>query len=390
MTSITGDQILPIAVAVSVLNGGGDATTVGAVLAPKYAALLLFSLFGGWWADRLPRRRVMLSSQGFMCAVIAMGLSGTTDPWVLGTMVFLAGAAESFFRPAYHACLASVLPPEQRPVAAGLNAVSWRIGAIAGPALGAVMVSTWSPRLGFLVALVAFAANLPLLYRLSEPAVPPAARSAVLRGLSAGFLELWHRRWLGVVIMVTSLQLMLTVAPTQVILPLVCRERFGNDGVYGTALALLSVGGLIGGLLGMWWRPRRGGLVAMLGLMPYALTPLALLWPISLWFVYGCYILAGVGIEIFAVQLIVAIQQEVPGDRVARVFSLETMVVSALMPIGLALTGPVSASLGRPFVLLIAIAASSLPPLLALTVPGMVRFRKPEANSGTAQTVTIS
>lgn len=389
VTSVTGDQILPIAVTVSVLNGGGDATTVGAVLAPKYAALLVFSLFGGVWADRLPRRRVMLGSQGFTCVVVATGLSGVTDPWALGAMVFCAGAAESFFRPAYHACLASVLPPEQRCVAAGLNTVSWRIGAITGPGLGALVVDAWSPRLGFLVAAVAFAANLPLLYRLPEPTVPPAPRAAVPREIAVGLLELWHRRWLGVVILVASLQLMLTVAPTQVILPLVARDRFGQDGVYGTALALLSVGGLLGGLLGMWWRPRRRGLVAMLGLTPHALTPLALLWPLAPWFVYLCYALAGVGIEIFAVQLIVAIQQEVPHDRMARVFSLEAMAASTLMPLGLALTGPVSARLGLPFVLIIAAAASSLPPVLALTVPGMIRFRTPEARRRAAQTVTV-
>ncbi|MFD0883632.1 MFS transporter [Streptosporangium algeriense] len=96
IASVAGDQVFPVAVVVSLLDAGGTATEVGAVLASRWAALVLFGLFGGVWADRLPRRHVMLASQAFLCCVVMVGLAGVTSAWVLGGMVFLAGAAEAF------------------------------------------------------------------------------------------------------------------------------------------------------------------------------------------------------------------------------------------------------------------------------------------------------
>jgi MFS family permease len=59
--SAIGDMVFPVAVAVFVLDSGGDVGDVGLVLATRFAALVLFALFGGVWADRLRRTHVMPS-----------------------------------------------------------------------------------------------------------------------------------------------------------------------------------------------------------------------------------------------------------------------------------------------------------------------------------------
>ena len=53
--STIGDQIFPVAVTIAVLNAHGTATDIGLVLAARWAALVLFAVVGGVWADRLPR-----------------------------------------------------------------------------------------------------------------------------------------------------------------------------------------------------------------------------------------------------------------------------------------------------------------------------------------------
>ncbi|MEV7011523.1 MFS transporter [Streptosporangium sp. NPDC051022] len=374
IASVTGDQTFPVAVVVSLLNTGGDATTVGTVLASRWAALVLFGLFGGVWADRLPRRHVMLASQGFLCCVVAVGLSNVTSAWVLGGMVFLAGAAESFFRPAFQACLSSVLAPEQRPAAAALNVVSWRVGAIAGPGLGALLVSALSVRAAFLIALGAFLVSLCVLLTLHEPVVARTARSSTLREIGEGVREVWRRRWIGTVIVVTALQSMLTIAPVQVVFPILAREDFGGDAFYGTGLALLSVGGLAGGIASMVWKPRRAGLAGVAGLTAYGLVPLALCVPHAAWVLLLCLALAGLGLEVFAVQWVVSLQREVPVDRLARVTSLDWIAASALTPLGLLLTGPAVSVLGAtPFLLLSGLAGVALP-LTALFTSGTTHF----------------
>lgn len=375
IASVAGDQIFPVAVVVSLLDAGGDATVVGGVLAARWAALVSFGLFGGVWADRLPRRHVMLASQGFLCCVVTVGLSGVASAWVLGGMVFLAGAAESFFRPAFQACLGSVLAPAQRPAGAALNAVSWRIGAIAGPGLGAFLVSFASTGTAFLAALVAFALSLGVLLTLHEPTLARAPRTSAWKEIAEGVYEVWLRRWIGAVVVVTALQSMLTIAPVQVLLPLLARESFGGDSFYGTGLALLSVGGLAGGIVSMVWKPRRAGLAGILGLAAYGLVPPALGLSPSPWPVYACLALAGFGLEVFSVQWVVSLQREVPAERLARVTSLDWIASSALTPLGLALTGPVTSALGTSPVLLLATLAGVTLPLTALLAPGMTHFK---------------
>ncbi|MFG1861873.1 MFS transporter [Microbispora bryophytorum] len=373
--SVAADQIFPVTVTIAALNAGGTASTVGAIFTCRWIALIVFALLGGLWADRLPRRAVMVASMGFQCCVAAVGLCGAASPWLLALLVFLVGGAEAFHRPAYQACLSSVLTPEQRPAGAALTAVSWRLGAMIGPGLGAYVVTVWSPRIGFLAVLTAYLLGLVLLLPLREPVVTPGRRASAVREIADGIFEVVRRRWVLGIIVAVAFQQMLTIAPAQVLLPLVSRETFGGDAVYGTALALLSVGGLVGGLVSMRWKPGRPGLAAIAGLAVYGVVPLALVWPVSPGFVYACYITAGLGLEIFAVQWVVNLQREIPPERLARVTSVDWLAASVMTPLGLTLTGPAVAAIGRPALLAIGAVAGFAVPLATVFLRGMTRFR---------------
>ncbi|MCC5574149.1 MFS transporter [Microtetraspora sp. AC03309] len=373
--SVAADQIFPVAVTIAALNAGGTASTVGAIFTGRWIALILFALLGGLWADRLPRRTVMIASLAFQCCVVAIGARGSAPAWLLAFLVFLVGSAEAFHRPAYQACLSSVLTPAQRSAGVALGAVSWRIGAIIGPGFGAYVVTVWSPRVGFLAVLAAYLLALVLLLPLREPAAAPAQRTSAVREIADGLSEVWRRPWVTGVIVAVALQLMFTVAPAQVLLPLISRDTFGGDAVYGTALALLSVGGLVGGVISMRWKPGRPGLTGIIGLALYGAVPLALSWPVSPGFLYACYIVAGLGLEIFAVQWVVNLQREIPSERLARVTSVDWLASSVMMPLGLALTGPVGAVFGRPALLAVSTVAGFAVPLAALFFRGMTRFQ---------------
>ncbi len=380
--SVAADQIFPVTVTIAALDAGGTASTVGVIFTCRWVAIIVFALVGGLWADRLPRRTVMVASLGFQCGVAAVGLSGMASTWFLGLLVFLVGAAEAFHRPAYQACLSSVLTPAQRPAGAALIAVSWRLGAVTGPGIGAYVVTVWSAGVGFLAVLTAYLFGLALLLPLREPVVRASRRASALREIGDGLSEVSRRRWVLGVIVAVALQQMLTIAPAQVLLPLVSRETFGGDAVYGTALAVLSVGGLAGGLIGMTWRPARPGLAAITGLALYGVVPLALAWPVTREFVYACYVAAGLGLEIFAVQWVVNLQREIPPERLARVTSVDWLAASVMTPLGLTLTGPVAAAVGRSTLLLISAVAGFAVPMATIFLRGMSRFRSDVAPLG--------
>lgn len=377
--STIGDQIFPIAVAIKVLDAGGGASALGLVLGARWLALVLFVLLGGVYADRLPRKLVMMGSDAFR-GVTVLGLAltpGHVPLWVLVGLVFLVGGGEAFFRPAYGAILPSVLPHERLGAGNALTSVSMRSAAVIGPAVGAVVVAAVGPRPAFVLDAATFAASFLTLLRLHEPAFTPGPPQSMLGDVREGLVAVWRRRWVAAVLALAAVQLMFVLAPETVLLPIIGRREFHTDAVFGTALAVFAGGGVIGAFVALRWRPRRPGLVGMLGILPMTLLPAALATPFSRWWIFAAYFLAGVGLEPFLVFWQVALQREFPLDLLARVTSVDWLCSFALMPLGFALTGPAVSLVGEAGVLWFGAAVAFVPTLLVLRVPGLVEFRTP-------------
>jgi MFS family permease len=62
LVSLLGDAVTPFALTWAVLDLTGSARDLGFVLAARIAPLVVFLLVGGVFADRLPRRGVMLTA----------------------------------------------------------------------------------------------------------------------------------------------------------------------------------------------------------------------------------------------------------------------------------------------------------------------------------------
>ncbi len=373
VASVTGEQVLTVAVTVSVLNAGGGASAVGLVLATRGLASVFFLLAGGVWADRLPRRRVLVAA--YVVAAITAGvlvLIPTRPPmWSLASVIFVAGAADAFIRPAFNAILRGVLTDDQRVSARALIGICVRVGVIAGPGLGVALLAGGSPRPAFGVTAAVFVLAAILFRRVNEPPWTPVRGRSMLADVVTGFAEARCRPWLGALLLFSPVSLMFVIAPTQVLLPLVSRDTFGSYAVFGTALACYGVGGLVGSLAMMAWRPRSPGMVAMGSMALYALVPLALLYAPSSWVLFGCYLVAGFGVEIYALQWDVAVQREIPVHLVGRITSLAWLSTFGLMPFGQALTGPLTNFVGTNVVLWIAAGLVLVLPPCLLLVNGM-------------------
>jgi MFS family permease len=64
--TIVAMTAFPIALAISVLDAGGSATVLGLILGVRIVAGVLFAPVGGVWADRLPRKTVLIVADGFV------------------------------------------------------------------------------------------------------------------------------------------------------------------------------------------------------------------------------------------------------------------------------------------------------------------------------------
>ena len=387
--STAGDQIFPIAVTIAVLDAtDNSAGKVGLVLAARWAALVLFVLIGGVWADRLSRKAVMIAADAFrMVVVLGLAMLPTSPPlWLLALLVFLVGGGEAFFRPANGGLIPAVVPEDKRTSANALTSVSLRTAAIVGPAIGALLVSTTSVHVAFLVDAATFGVSLLTLVRLHEPRVERPPSKSVVQDIRTGFVEVLRRRWATAVLGVAALQLMAVVAPCVVLLPIIARRDLGGDAMYGAALSVGSIGGLIGALVAMRTRPRHPGLVSCVGLLLWAMTPVVLLTPFARWWVLLGYFVAGLGIEPFIVHWTNALQREFPPHQLARVTSIDWLCSFALMPLGFAVVGPLVDVWGTSTLLWIALFFASVPSVALLLVPGVKDFHEPREDIPPAST----
>lgn len=379
--SSIGDQVFPVAVTIAVLNAHGDATDVGLVLAARWLALVLFAAVGGVWADRLSRTFLMRAADGFRIAILAsLALLPSTPPlWLLALLVFLVGGGEAFFRPAETALLPSILAPDRLASANALISVSYRTASVIGPGIGALVVTVaGGTRTAFALNAVTFAVSLLSLTLLHEPArerVAAADRRGVLQEVLEGLEEVRRRPWVGSVLLLASAFLMVVLAPTTVLLPVIGRHQFGTDTVYATSLALFAAGGVVGALFAITLKPRRPGLVGAIGWVPFTAVPLVLAFPCAPWLFYVAYFVAGAGFEPFNIYWQSALQREIPPDKLARVSSLDWMASLSLLPAGMALTGPVVGAVGERSVLIFAAAFNLASIVPVLFVPGFLQLR---------------
>jgi DHA3 family tetracycline resistance protein-like MFS transporter len=379
--STIGDQVFPIAATVSVLNSGGTVGELGLVLGARWLAIVLFALVGGVWADRLPRRVVMMSADLFRAGAIALlALAPFTPPvWALALLVFFVGAGEAFFRPAETALLPSLLPRARLNAANALISVSYRTAAVVGPGLGGLLVAgfhhvNWAYGVNSITFLLSFLC----LFRVREPARETrTATPAFVREVREGLAEVRRQPWVLGTLVGGALLLMAVIAPENVLLPIIGRREFGTDAVFAASMALFSLGGVLGALTAIRWRPRNPGRVAWLLGLSFAAVPLALVYAQSAWLILAAYLVTGACWEPFAVWWTSALQREIPADRLARVSSVDWMASFGLMPLGLALTGPLVAQVGETAVLLGSVVALVLITVLVLRVPGVAQFRRP-------------
>jgi predicted MFS family arabinose efflux permease len=110
--------------------------------------IMMFSLFGGVFADRLDRRKMLLSSQyiQMFCAFTLAFLFGTHrlhgHIWPILTLSFFVGVGQSFGGPAYSALLPTLVGPEDLSNAIAMNSIQFNLARILGPTIGGLAYTT--------------------------------------------------------------------------------------------------------------------------------------------------------------------------------------------------------------------------------------------------------
>lgn len=374
--SAIGDSVIYVALPFAVIQIGGGAAELGLVLASFTLARAGFIVVGGVWADRLPRRLVMLACDAVRAAVqaaVAVALlTGVMEIWMFVVTSALFGAAQAFFTPASTGLVPETISSMRLQQANALLKISEGAANIGGPALSGVLVAVFEPGVVYAIDSLSFAISAVFLARLRLKPREPSPRQHFLADLFDGAREAWSHIWLRAGFLAAAVA-NVGIGIMFVLGPLIAADELGGATAWGIVLTGGAIGGLLGGLLALRFRPRRPVPLAMVAWSLGALPLLALVPPLPALVIALGSTLFAAGI-VFGNAIWETLQQrEIPAERLSRVNSFDWMVSLIFMPVGQALAGPLAEVVGEDTVLVGAALLIAIPCLAVLPLAGVRR-----------------
>ena len=357
----------------------GSAFYLGVLTFAQLAPIFFFGLLGGVLADRLDRRRLMLTVSTAVTLIntflAALGAGGWLNPVVILVLVATLGLCDAVMFPTWQAVIKDLVPTQRLRAAVAVSSVRFNLSRVLAPALAGGLLSIAGPAVCLAVSagssLGIILVTLAIRPRKLTTSRPVSWWAAIGQGLDYTRREVDVRRLL----LVTG-GFGLLVLPHQAFLPAYTERQLGlgPDGL-GTLLTAVGVGGIVGALItGSRYTNNReyramgaftivtglGGLL-ILGFIPT--LPAALL---------GLAIV-GLGSIGFLTAAQSTIQLIVPDRLVGRVMSVYVALAAGAMPLGSLALGSVAEQGDTRIVMVIGGASA-----LLLCLPLLLRRPPPE------------
>lgn len=378
--SALGNAITPVALAFAVLDLGGSATELGLVLAAFAGAEVVTTLVGGVLGDRLPRSLMMQSSaagaaltQVLLAASLIGGWSSIGLVTVVGTVNGVLGALSG---PSSSALTPQTVPEDELARAVAVRRLLQNGAMVLGFAVAGILVGVFGSGWAIAIDAATFVVAAISFHLIDVPAVAGTGqRERMLAEMKEGALEVLRHTWLWLLIGQALLYHLFFGGAQGVLGPIVVKDAV-SEAAWGWALGALMGGFMVGGLLNLRWRPRHGLRIGTACLALTACFPLAMAVSDQLWVILLGAFLHGLGLEIFDVNWQISIVQNVPEEKLARVYSFDAVGSFVARPVGLALTGPIATLTGYDTWLLVVAAVMGGSSLLALTSNDVRRLER--------------
>lgn len=366
-----GSGVWIVALVWEVIRIGGGAGALSAVTTAGAVGVVLPALLGGVVADRVPQKLILVVTTSVellgMSLVAALSFTDLTRLWHLAAVAFVAGMAMAFYYPAYSAWLPALVPEEDLLAVNGFEGmVRPTIGQALGPAVAGGVVGASSSSAAIAVAAAAYLGGLLVLLLVPLTAVrrdlPVAtdggsgggsggalrAVRTTLADMREGFGYMVRTPWLLATLLFASIMVFVIMGPLEVLVPFLIKDELGGGpGDHAVVMACFGIGGAVGSLVtGSLPMPRRYltwmNLMWGVGCMPFLVIGFAT----AVWQVAAAAFLIG---ALFSAPMVIwgtLLQRRVPPELLGRVASLDFFVSISLMPVSMAVAGPVAGLIG--------------------------------------------
>lgn len=370
-----GDSLIPVTVVFAILRAHGSAADVGETLACGTVGQVVFLPVGGVWADRLPRRLVLIGTDTLQAVcyglLAAVTFAGFDKVWMFAALNTLAGIANAFFLPASSGIVPEIVPAEQLQPANALLGLSSNTTSVLGPSIAGVLLTFTGAGPAFTIDAATFVLSALFLGRMRLARHEPKPREGrFFEELLEGWQAALQRRWYLINLLVHGLW-NFALAFFFVLGPVMMLRGHGGAAAWSAVSACIAVGAIGGGLFALRLRPKRPMVVGNL-LITTAAAPLLAL-------AFGAPVAvtaAGTAVCFGSVSLLnevwnAAVQQIYPSEVLSRINSFDWLVSLCAMPAGFAAAGPLSAEFGIRTCLVLATVLATIPCAAVCLLPGV-------------------
>lgn len=338
---------------------------------------LVLGPFAGVWVDRLKRKAVLIGADlfiGLVAALFAISFYLWHPPaWVACSVLGVRAVGNVFHTPAIQAAIPMLVPQTKLVRANGWNQLVQSGAYLLGPIVGAAMFSAWplplillSDLLGAMVASAAVA-----MVKIPEIKREKLAQPDFIREIREGMTVFLNDQKLGAVTLAVAVS-MFFFMPLSSLYPLMVSELFQaaawhasinqlaySIGMMLGAFAMSSIGTLKNQLGAVYMGLAVLGVSTLLcGLLPHNMS--------GFWMFLLLCLLMGASVNLCSIPYTAYLQERVPQEAQGRAFSLWGSLMSATMPLGLLIAGPMAERYGLPLWFLVAGLAMAILPFSRL------------------------
>jgi MFS family permease len=378
--SLMGSMISFVAVPYQLYQLTHSTLAVGLLALCDLVPLLTLALIGGTIADAVDRRRLLLVTEvGF--ALVSLALAGNAalrhpHVWALYVLAFAGASFWSLGSPALRSLTPRLVPDEQLAAASALNSLYSNLGAVAGPALGGLLIAAFGLTTTYLIDFGSFAASLVALGLL--PAIPPAAEAgrAGLRSFVEG-LRFVRRQPVIMGIFLLDTNAMIFGMPSA-LFPALAEHRFGGGaGILGVLYGAPYAGALAGGLFSGWIGTiRRQALAVAIAAAAWGVALVGFGFATALWLALALLAVAGLADMVSATLRSTIVLRATPDAMRGRVSGMELAQVASAPTLGNVEAGVVASFTSLRFSIVSGgIACVVGTALLVAAIPEILRYR---------------
>ena len=348
--TLLGSSIVQFAIVWYVTLKTSSGVWVSALTVAAYLPQFIISFSAGVWADRHPRKRLIIASDAVialstLALVLIMPHIGEEAPLLAALIIIsiIRSLGTGVQTPAVNAAIPLLVPEDRLMKFNGINATMQSLVQFAAPAAAGAVLSFGTLRATLMIDIFTAIAGIGMLAAVAVPFTKSAESASMLSEMKAGLKYAVSDSFVGPLLLMFGIFIFLCV-PAGFLATLFVSRYYGDTYWYLTAVEVTGfIGMTVGGLIiGAWGGFANRVKTLILGMLAFGI--LAVLMGVTDSFVVYLVLMGVYGVALTLVQTAstTLLQENAEPSMQGRMFGLFGAMYSGFLPLGMAVFGPLS------------------------------------------------